>query len=536
MGSIRLSMRLAVGMAVLVLALGLYVATLAPGLTWRHDSADGGELAAAAWTLGVAHPPGYPTYLLLARGFAALLPWLEVAYRLNLFSAVASALSVLLLFHILERMLAKLSLAGVSPGVRPAVAGAAALALATSPILWSQATVTEVYTLNILFFAGVLALCFDLFGGPPGVESQESPSPARKDALAWRLRLAALLLGLGLGNHVTIGFLLPVLGWLYLRSAYRRRGLSLQLAACLLLGLGVYLYIPLRAAANPPINWGGANTWEGFLWLVTAAPYREFAFGVGPWEALRRLAAAAGLLVDQFTLVEVAVGFVGAWLLWERWPRLLLASLALGGLHVLYAIGYRTGDSYVYLLPFFALFVLWMGVGWLALGSALLSRLPSPKGWPRMAIGALVVVPLALPLFNLVANYSRLDLSSDVLAQQYATTVFQAVGDGALVLAREDADVFPLWYQREVKAPGSRVMVVAPPLLQYQWYWDQLRQREPGRVPAVDPGAWEARLLALVEANLGAHPVYLTYEEPLLTERYSVVSEGVVYRVSSVTR
>ena len=76
MRSIRLPVRGLVGLGVFGLSLALYVATAAPGLTWRNDSADGGELAAAAWTLGVAHPTGYPTYVLLARGFAVLLPWL----------------------------------------------------------------------------------------------------------------------------------------------------------------------------------------------------------------------------------------------------------------------------------------------------------------------------------------------------------------------------------------------------------------------------------------------------------------------------
>ena len=81
--------------AVCVVAVGLvslcvYVATLAPGLTWAHDSADGGELATAAATLGIAHPPGYPTYLLLAHVFTRL-PVGEVATRTNLFSALCAA-------------------------------------------------------------------------------------------------------------------------------------------------------------------------------------------------------------------------------------------------------------------------------------------------------------------------------------------------------------------------------------------------------------------------------------------------------------
>ncbi|MCB0097459.1 MAG: DUF2723 domain-containing protein, partial [Caldilineaceae bacterium] len=59
-------------LAVVGLAFALYVATMAPGLTWANQGADGGELIAAARTNGVPHPPGYPLYILL------LQLWLKV--------------------------------------------------------------------------------------------------------------------------------------------------------------------------------------------------------------------------------------------------------------------------------------------------------------------------------------------------------------------------------------------------------------------------------------------------------------------------
>ncbi|MDE2291009.1 MAG: DUF2723 domain-containing protein, partial [Elusimicrobia bacterium] len=66
----------------------LYVASAYPALSSYRDS---GDLAASAWTLGVAHPPGYPFYTLLGHVWAALLPLGTVAYRLNLMSAAAGA-------------------------------------------------------------------------------------------------------------------------------------------------------------------------------------------------------------------------------------------------------------------------------------------------------------------------------------------------------------------------------------------------------------------------------------------------------------
>ena len=88
------------GIGLWAASLALYVSTLAPTLTWgwNDTGVDGGELLAAANTLGVAHPPGYPTYILLLKGFATLVPVGDFAYRGNLLSAVLASLSVALVY------------------------------------------------------------------------------------------------------------------------------------------------------------------------------------------------------------------------------------------------------------------------------------------------------------------------------------------------------------------------------------------------------------------------------------------------------
>ena len=93
--STRLARWLPLGVGVLsgALALALYLGTLAPTVTF----ADAGELAAAAYTLDVAHPPGFPLYLLLGKLFTLLVPWGRVVQRLNAFSALCAAATVGLL-------------------------------------------------------------------------------------------------------------------------------------------------------------------------------------------------------------------------------------------------------------------------------------------------------------------------------------------------------------------------------------------------------------------------------------------------------
>src|SRR5712692_5416630 len=85
--------KIGIGCAVVtfVAALGLYTWTLAPTVTL----VDSGELIVAARSLGIAHPPGFPLYVLLAHA-ATLLPFGNVARRVNFASALFAALAAAL--------------------------------------------------------------------------------------------------------------------------------------------------------------------------------------------------------------------------------------------------------------------------------------------------------------------------------------------------------------------------------------------------------------------------------------------------------
>jgi hypothetical protein len=75
------------GAAVFLTSLVVYL------LTVQHTVPlwDCGEFIACSATLGIAHPPGTPLFLLIGR-LAALLPFVsDVSYRINLLSAFSSA-------------------------------------------------------------------------------------------------------------------------------------------------------------------------------------------------------------------------------------------------------------------------------------------------------------------------------------------------------------------------------------------------------------------------------------------------------------
>ena len=74
---------------------GLYLSTLAPSVATIFD--DSLELQLACYQLAIIHPTGYPLYALLGKLFT-FLPFGDVAYRVNLLSAVAAAWAVTLVY------------------------------------------------------------------------------------------------------------------------------------------------------------------------------------------------------------------------------------------------------------------------------------------------------------------------------------------------------------------------------------------------------------------------------------------------------
>ncbi|HEX5916154.1 MAG TPA: DUF2723 domain-containing protein, partial [Rubrobacter sp.] len=128
------------GMGIFALVLVLYLRTLAPTVLYLQDPEllDAVMLQMQVSVLGIAHPTGYPTYLMLTHLFTYL-PFGDPAYRVNLGSAFYAALAVVAVYA-----------AGLLLGRRIVAAATGALVFGLGTALWSQAVIAEVYTLNAL--------------------------------------------------------------------------------------------------------------------------------------------------------------------------------------------------------------------------------------------------------------------------------------------------------------------------------------------------------------------------------------------------
>ncbi len=310
-----------------------YLNTLAPTVL----ATDSGRFQARAYVLGIGHPTGYPTYIMLGKLFT-FLPIGDVAYRVNLSSAVYAAASVVTLYYIVLRLC----------GWFPAVVSAFAFAFSQS--FWRMAVVAEVYTLNVLFLAATLLAL-----------------------LLWRdrrndryLLLAAFLAGLALTNHLTSGLLIPAGGVFVLLTQWRTLvnwRLLVKMALCFLLGLTPYLYLPIRALMNPPLNYGNPSTLDNFVTLVTGRQFQGQMWIFGLTELPDRLTMYWSLLQKQYhplLLILGLLGLVGGWRMARAaWGFILVLYAG----NLIHALEYDIRDIFVYFIPTYFSIAVWVGAG-----------------------------------------------------------------------------------------------------------------------------------------------------------------------------
>lgn len=508
-----------------LLALCVYLLTLAPSITWQHGGDDGGDLITATYNLGIPHPTGYPVYIMVGKLFT-LLPWGDVAYRLNLMSAFFAAGAVAVVYLAILTILRDAEDDPRSQ-LRPIVAAAiGSLILAFSPAFWSQAIITEVYALNAFFLSLVILLMLRAGRLDQGLKGLSSPRIS--------LWLLALACGLSLGNHLLMLLFLPsVVIFLSLRC--RRRFSVRDVVIALVwfaLGLLPYLYLPLRAGKNPMVNWGDPRDLEGFLWVVTAAPYQSMLFSLPFHQVIDRLLFWVSMIPQQFTWIGVLLLVIGFWRSWEADPPLALAfSIGLAS-NVIYTMNYPAANVQVYLVVSYQLMAIWLGMG-LSHIFELLQRQRTVERVPEAYKGLLTsVVPISvlLPIFVLANNFPALDLSSKHEAFDYGTEVLETVDHEAIIMSDDDRYTFTLWYFIHVLGERPDVIVLDARLLRWEWYRDNLDAFYPDlHAQALDPKlGWSvASLLEDVERD---RPIYLTYEI-LLPPGYIMLPRGMLFAV-----
>lgn len=266
---------------------------------------DAGELGGAAWSLGVAHPSGFPLDMLLLRSFG-MLPLGPLAFRQNLGVSLVASTAVSCIAYLCLRLCRQCG-CNSAPAL---VAGAlvCAAALLGSQTFVDAALSVEVYATALLCVA-IAAALFD------------APRPASRRS-AWPL------IGLALGAHVTAPWLLaPIVLAAWVRAGRAGlRSLGPQLACC---GMGalVLSYVPLAALRDSAFDWGDPEVFTRWLQHISAARIREaYADALFARAAAPRLRLFGQLTEHAYWLAPAALGGLVCWRK-QRGRCLLLGAL-----------------------------------------------------------------------------------------------------------------------------------------------------------------------------------------------------------------
>jgi len=453
----------------------------APGLTWH----DGGELALAAATAGVAHAPGEPAWLTLA-AVAARLPIGELPFRLTIFSAATVGACAALL-------------AGVVRRESTAAAGLMAGALfGASSGLQLQGVRPELYAFAAVL--GLLAVAAAQLGGRRGLALAVLPC-----CVAGAVHPAMLVAAV------------PGLAVLATRSGARAWGVAVVAAAALLVpGLGQLAWLPLRSLADPALDVGSPRTLERVLFMASAQGYAR-SFELIDGQLMRNLIDHGRMAIQELGPVSCLLAAAAAVLHRDR--RATLAGLFFVGFGILpsalqSAFQWHNPDLRGYLLGPLAVLCAGAGVGAVRALQLLAARAPGATRPVAVAL-ALATVGLA---FTGTAERARLkDLESP---RRLGTALLDAAPPGALLLPQGDTWVYPALYQRwwEGRRPDTQVVMLhGLGLAELDFH---------GARHGIDAAAVRAALAPHLPLPAGVQPEWILRALPSATDRPILVTDG----------
>lgn len=460
-----------------------YLPTLAPGVVWSGAGIDSGDLVAAIAVGGVPHPTGYPTLMLLGLAVRAV-PMGDLALRLNVLTALAAAGSLVPMGLLAARLRPS---AGAAMPLPEAASGAAVLALyGLAPLVWSNAIVTEVYAFASLFLWSALYAA---------VRARAAVATGKGSA-RWAAG-AGVLLGLGIGAHVTVALGAPALAVILLVGGGRSRQawrLAAPAMAGVATGCAVYAYLPIAAALDPPINWGAPTTPERFWSVVSGEIYRSRLDASNLGATAGKAAWLLGEPVRQLTWVLLPLLAFGGASLTRRlsWTALATGWIAISALVV--SAVYNSRDDEVFVLPALAAAALWSVVG---VHEVVRLAPAAGAGAHRLVAAMLPSILIATAVIRGTELAPQVSMRHATHAAAFAHATLAQAETGTVLLTEDDRATFPLWYARY--APGGRadVTIVDRRLWQFDWYRATLHRADaiptdspPARLPAA--GAWPA--------------------------------------------
>jgi tetratricopeptide (TPR) repeat protein len=444
--------------------------------------------------------------VLLGKLAALVIPFGTVAFRINLLSALLGAGALVLLARTAAFF------------VEEDTALLLALLLAVSPAFWRLSQVTEMYSLNAFLAAlAVYVLARALLHSE---RTQTTSLPV--------LYGLGFLFGIAAGGHQTIIFLLPGLLWFLQRQfkySFRQFGVA---ALFFLLGLSVYLFLPVRSLTGPLSNWGKPDTLQGLFRAMTRADYggmklhpEESTFSWTPQLVLQHLILYVRSLAAQFTWPMALAGLWGLLAAWRtRFGKFIAVSFIIAG--PFFVIFSNLPPAEKTTLPILEPHLVLPNLLFVLCIALALKKLPAQR-----VVQAAV---LAVFVFSLGTHAASCNYRGHFYAYDYGRNVLATIEKNGVIYDPDDATAFITAYLQVAEKRRPDVTVAA--YFRTLWGYRLLRERHPELLPAQEIVSGQELSRALLDHNRVLHPVYAELPQKF-PQGYATYPVGLLYRLSS---
>jgi len=521
--------KMMIGLLVFFTTFLVYLFTLYPTIPF-HDA---GDMVTSAYLLGIPHPTGYPFFTLFGKLFITIIPYGNIAFRMNVLSSLFASLAVMMVYFITRTLIPN------PYSLIPSIV--ASLILAFSPVFWEQAIIAEKYTLNALFFS---LLIFILLKWQESKEMQNY------------LYLFSFILGLSFTHHMQTSFIVPASIFFILATLLNRRGLETQkklktknlklktkfpslsihytlytfskMILLFIIPLSLYLYLPIRSSAGPSINWGDPDRINGFIDYITAKGYSHYFEKSSIIDHFKRgFSHLKTHIPNQFLLLFLP-SIIGFFLIFLK-KRVIFFFLFLILLaNCAHCSHYNIPNVWDYYIPTYI--ILSISFGFFIFFVFSLHRV----------LSIFIVLSLILPLYPFSKNITARDKSRDYSYYDEGMGYLKPLKKNAIFLTKGDI-CFILWYLHYVENARPDIFLINGTFLHTFWLMRKIDKERPSllfdrTLPKERVSSLELsnirfeKYREIMEKNSSSYVIYTPFSDEV-TKGFRLVPEGFVNRV-----
>jgi len=489
----------------------LYLGTLNPA--FKND--DSPETTAAAFTLGIGHPPGYPLFTMAAKIFT-IIPLASPAFRTNIFSSLLSMFVLLVAYFTAKNHIINCFISG-GFWIRRILAFVIAIMLALSYIFWNQSTGAKggIYILNLLFTSIIILYSLNIF---------------QKYEIKY-FYLISFIFGLGLVNHwMSIIILTPLLVYFFIkyRNELKIKGFIFS-SLFVLIGLSAYLYLPIRANAGPDLNFGNPKTLQDFLWVVLRNAYNYPAktgldvYSYQLWEFLK-------FFFTNYSLF-VLLAFIGAWAMLKTEKKTVWYLLGIFVIYIVVVVPYTRTIKGIFILedilliPAEYICLLFIAAG--------MSFIYTKVKQSKILLYFITIAVSGLLCFMTFRHYELNNDSGDYLSYDFGKSIMNTMEKDSVYFGDGDDNLMPVYYLREINNERKDIKFTASAFIMFQWGINDFISKY-GNVP-MQPLEIDNNIRNIIDSFINKTNIYRSSSYPQFDEMtipYKQVQKGILIKVT----